>query len=57
MMNLNAARTVADSAAMLRIATGGEIAAAIDRLHMSEDKADAARVAKLAETLAKPRVH
>lgn len=55
MLNLTTARTIADSATLLRVATGSEIADALDTLALRGNAGDSGRVAALREALTATR--
>lgn len=55
MLNLTTARAIADSATLLRVATGSEIAGALDALTLRGGVEDERRIAALRETLTATR--
>jgi hypothetical protein len=55
MLNLTTARAIADSATLLRVATGSEIASALDTLALRGNAEDSGRVATLREALTMTR--
>lgn len=57
MLNLTTARAIADSATLLRVATGSEIASALDALALRGGADDRRRIEVLREALVAPTRH